>query len=126
MGYELGTARRISGVVIGVVSDNVHPDGQYAVKLDLPKASSAPNLTKPDNIQLALDAEGRVWWNGETVDDAGLQARMQAAAKHSPQPEVHLRADGGLAYRNVAKVMSKAAKAGLTRIGFVTDPNAAN
>ena len=98
----------------------------HAVKLDLPKASSAPNLTKPDNIQLALDAEGRVWWNGETVDDAGLQARMQAAAKHSPQPEVHLRADGGLAYRNVAKVMSKAAKAGLTRIGFVTDPNAAN
>ena len=94
----------------------------HAVKLDLPKASSAPNLTRPDNIQLALDADGKVWWNGETVDDAGLETRMQAAAKRSPQPEVHLRADGSLAYRNVAKVMSKAAKAGLTRIGFVTDP----
>ena len=94
----------------------------HAVKVDLPRASSAPNLTRPDNIQLALDAEGKVWWNGEQVDEAGLEARMRAAAKLEPQPEVHLRADGGLAYRNVARVMSKAAKTGLTRIGFVTDP----
>jgi biopolymer transport protein ExbD len=94
----------------------------HAVKVDLPKASSAPNLTRPENIQLALDAEGRIWWNGEQVDEAALEARMQAAAKRNPQPEVHLRADGGLAYRNVAKVMSKAAKSGLVRIGFVTDP----
>jgi biopolymer transport protein ExbD len=94
----------------------------HAVKVDLPKASSAPNLTRPENIQLALDAEGRIWWNGEQVDEAALEDRMQAAAKRNPQPELHLRADGGLAYRNVAKVMSKAAKAGLLRIGFVTDP----
>jgi biopolymer transport protein ExbD len=94
----------------------------HAVKVDLPKASSAPNLTRPENIQLALDAEGRIWWNGEEVEEAALEARMQAAAKRDPQPEVHLRADGGLAYRNVAKVMSKAAKSGLVRIGFVTDP----
>jgi len=94
----------------------------HAVKLDLPKASSAPNLTRPDNIQLALDAEGRAWWNGEQVDEAGLEARIRAAAKLEPQPEVHLRADGNLAYRNVARILSKAAKAGLMRIGFVTDP----
>ncbi len=94
----------------------------HAVKVDLPKASSAPNLTKPENIQLALDGEGRLWWNGEQVDDATLEARMRAAAKLTPQPEVHLRADGGLAYRNVARVMAKAAKVGLVRIGFVTVP----
>ena len=41
----------------------------HAVKVDLPKASSQPNLTKPDNVQLAIDAEGRVYWNGE-VDGA--------------------------------------------------------
>jgi biopolymer transport protein ExbD len=41
-----------------------------------------------------------------------------------PQPEVHLRADGDVAYRKVAEVMADAAKAGLTRIGFVTDPHA--
>jgi len=92
------------------------------VKVDLPKASSAPNLTKPDNIQLALDGEGRIWWNGEQVDETALEQHMRTAAKLTPQPEVHLRADGGLAYRNVAKVMSKAAKVGLVRIGFVTVP----
>jgi biopolymer transport protein ExbD len=94
----------------------------HAVKVDLPKASSAPNLTRPDNIQLALDGEGRIWWNGEQVDDAALELRMRFAAKLMPQPELHLRADGGLAYRNVARVMSKAAKVGLVRIGFVTVP----
>ncbi|MSP96359.1 MAG: biopolymer transporter ExbD [Betaproteobacteria bacterium] len=94
----------------------------HAVKVDLPKASSTPNLTKPENIQLALDAEGRLWWNGGQVEDAALEARMRIAAARAPQPEVHLRADGSLAYRNVARVMSKAAKVGLARIGFVTLP----
>ena len=94
----------------------------HAVKVDLPKASSAPNLTKPENIQLAIDAGGKVWWNGEQVDAPVLEARMQAAARQSPQPEVHLRADGSLAYRHVARVMSGAARVGLGRIGFVTEP----
>jgi len=96
----------------------------HAVKVDLPKASSAPNLTRPDNIQLALDAEGRIWWNGELVEEAGLEARMRAAAALSPQPEVHLRADGGLAYRKVATLLAAAARTGLVRIGFVTEPQA--
>jgi len=95
----------------------------HAVKLDLPKASSHPNITRPDNIQLAIDAEGKVYWNGETLERGAWQARMDAAAKLQPQPEIHLRADGGVAYRRVAVVLSDAAKAGLTRIGFVTDPS---
>ncbi|MBM3531282.1 MAG: biopolymer transporter ExbD [Alphaproteobacteria bacterium] len=94
----------------------------HAVKVDLPKARSAPNITRPDNVQLALDAQGRIWWNGEEIGDAALEARMRDAARRDPQPELHLRADGGLAYRNVARVMSKAASHGLVRIGFVTDP----
>ena len=94
----------------------------HAVKLDLPKASSHPNITKPDNIQLAIDAGGTVFWNGETLERPAWQARMEAAAKLAPQPEVHLRADGEVAYRKVAIVLSDAARAGLTRIGFVTDP----
>jgi biopolymer transport protein ExbD len=94
----------------------------HAVKVDLPRASSTPNLTRPDNVQLAIDAEGRVFWNGETLDRAAWRSRMDAAAKLKPQPEVHLRADGAVAYRRVAEVMSDAARSGLTRIGFVTDP----
>jgi len=95
----------------------------HAVKVDLPKASSAPNLTKPDNVQLAIDAESRVWWNGETLDAAALTERMRAAAAMQPQPELHLRAEAATPYEKVAQVMSEAARHGLTRIGFVTDPS---
>ena len=95
----------------------------HAVKVDLPKASSQANQTKPDNVQLAIDRRGAVYWNGEVVTAAEWRARMQAAAKLAPQPEVHLRADSEVPYHHVAEVLSDAAKAGLARIGFVTDPN---
>ena len=94
----------------------------HAVKVDLPKASSSPNLTKPDNIQLAVDADGWIFWNGERLERSDARARMAAAAALKPRPELHIRADGSVAYRKVAEVMSDAAKAGLTRIGFVTSP----
>jgi biopolymer transport protein ExbD len=97
----------------------------HAVKLDLPKAASTPNLTKPDNIQLAIDGASRLYWNGEVVDRAGLRARLAAAGKLEPQPEVHLRADKTTPYEAVAQVLADAAKAGLTRIGFLSDPNEA-
>ena len=94
----------------------------HAVKIDLPKASSQPNITKPQNIQLGLKADGEVYWNGEIVDKATLAARMNAAAKLEPQPEVHLRADRATQYQKLAEVMAAAARAGLVRIGFVTEP----
>ncbi len=94
----------------------------HSVKIDLPKASSQPNLTKPDNIQLGIQADGTVYWNGESVDDAVLATRMSAAASVSPQPEVHIRADSTTPYQRVADVMSAAARTGLTKIGFITDP----
>jgi len=98
----------------------------HAVKVDLPKASSQVNQTKPDNVQLAIDRDGVVYWNGEAVGTMEWRKRMEAAAKVVPQPEIHLRADGEVAYRLVAQLMSDAARTGLTRIGFVTDPTVAN
>ena len=94
----------------------------HAVKVDLPQASSQPNEVKPETINLSIQADGSVYWNAEPVDAAAWQARMDAAAQRSPQPEIHLRADGDLAYRNVAQIMADAARAGLSRLGFVTDP----
>jgi biopolymer transport protein ExbD len=94
----------------------------HAVKVDLPRAPSQVNQTKPDNVQLAVDREGVVYWNGEALGAAEWRARMQAAAALQPQPEVHLRADGEVAYKRVAQLLSDAARAGLTRVGFVTDP----
>jgi biopolymer transport protein ExbD len=94
----------------------------HAVKIELPKASNQPNNTQPDNIQLGVKANGEVYWNGERVDVATLGARMAASARLAPQPEVHLRADRTTQYQKVAEVMAAAAKAGLVKIGFVTEP----
>ncbi|MDZ7594435.1 MAG: biopolymer transporter ExbD [Thiobacillus sp.] len=94
----------------------------HAVKIDLPQASSEPNEIKPETINLSIKADGSVFWNAEAVDAAAWQARMGAAAQQMPQPEIHLRADGDLAYRHVAQIMADAAKAGLVKLGFVTDP----
>jgi biopolymer transport protein ExbD len=97
----------------------------HAVKVDLPRAASQANQTRPENVQLAVDARGLVYWNGEALDRSGWRSRMDAAAAQRPRPEVHLRADGDAAYRRVAELLSDAARAGLTRIGFVTDPQGA-
>jgi biopolymer transport protein ExbD len=94
----------------------------HAVKVDLPRASSQPNLTRPENVQLAIDAQGIVYWNGEVLDRSGWRSRMDVAGQQRPQPEVHIRADAAVAYRRVAEVMADASRAGLTRIGFVSDP----
>lgn len=94
----------------------------HAVKIDLPRASSEINVVKRDNIQLSIDAAGTVYWNGEALEEGAWRARMAESARIEPQPELHIRADGELAYKRVVRVMSDAARAGLTRIGFVTDP----
>ncbi|MBI2306357.1 MAG: biopolymer transporter ExbD [Rhodocyclales bacterium] len=97
----------------------------HAVKVELPKASSSANQTKPENVQLAIDAASQLFWNGEAVDAAEFDRRLQAASALQPQPEIHIRAERTTPYEKVAQVMSEAAKNGLTRIGFVTDPSSA-
>jgi biopolymer transport protein ExbD len=94
----------------------------HAVKLDLPKASSQPNLTKPDHIALSIDAQGALFWNGERVDRKVLRDHLAAASAQRPQPEVHLRADRATRYQAIAEVMADAASAGMGRIGFVSEP----
>ncbi|WP_153114793.1 ExbD/TolR family protein [Rhodocyclus tenuis] len=97
----------------------------HAVKIDLPKASSHANQTKPDNVQIAIRTDGQYYWSGEAVDRGELQRRMREAASQEPQPEIHLRADRTAQYQLIADVMADASKAGLVRIGFVSDPSTA-
>ena len=94
----------------------------HAVKVDLPKASSAPNQTKSENVQLAIDADGQVYWNGEVVNQETLSARFKSAGGQNPPPELHIRAERTTAYEKIARLMSEASRNGLARIGFVTDP----
>lgn len=95
----------------------------HSVKIDLSKASSNPNITKPEHIELAIREDGSLFWNGELVPFDALPSRFAMEVKNEPQPELHIRADRLAHYEYVAKVMSEAAKQGLLRIGFVTDPN---
>ena len=94
----------------------------HAVKLDLPKVSSTPNQLKPDKIEFAVDASGQRYWNGEAVTRDQAAKRFLLEGKKQPQPEVHLRADHAAAYRTVAETLADASKAGLSKIGFVSEP----
>jgi biopolymer transport protein ExbD len=95
----------------------------HAVKIDLPKASSNVNLTKPEHIEFGIREDDSLFWNGESVSLDQLPTRFAAEAQKQPQPEIHIRADRLAHYEKVAQVMAAAAKAGLVRIGFVSEPS---
>jgi biopolymer transport protein ExbD len=95
----------------------------HSVKVDLPKASSSPNITKPEHIEFGLRDDASLYWNGEAVTMDQLAPRFIATVQQDPNVELHIRADKHVHYEHVAKVMSIAAKSGLVRIGFVTDPS---
>lgn len=94
----------------------------HAVKLELPAISHQVNDTKPVHISLAIDAAGEIHWEDEIITQAVLVERVAVAAKQQPQPEIHLRADRQTPYEKVARVMVTAQAGGLSKIGFITDP----
>lgn len=95
----------------------------HAVRVDLPEAASHPEVQHPDDLRLAIRADGSLYWNDAPVTPAELAARMAAAAARRPAPELHIRADHRVPYGQVAEVMAAAARAGLDRIGFVSEPH---
>jgi biopolymer transport protein ExbD len=94
----------------------------HAVKLDLPKATATPDIQKPEKIEFAVDGMGALYWNGERISREDAQAKFVEAGQKRPQPEVYLRADQGVAYRYVAETLADAAKAGLSKVAFVSEP----
>ena len=100
------------------------PVMNHAVKIDLPRAANQPDQTRPENINLSIDADGKLFWNEEAIDRNELNSRIAVAAQKQPQPELHLRAARTVQYEKVAQVMAAAQSGGLGKIGFVTDPDA--
>lgn len=94
----------------------------HAVKLELPRASSQPNPAKPLTLQVAINADNQVFIAGEPVTSAALQAKFGAAVARDANVEMHLQADRATRYESVAATMSAARRAGLSKIGFVTQP----
>jgi len=95
---------------------------KHAVNIDLPRASNEKVLDKPENIRLAVDADGVYFWNDARIDDADFEGRLAAAAAQEPQPELHIRGDKAVRYERVAQVMAAAQRAGVRKIGFLTEP----
>lgn len=94
----------------------------HTVPVNLPRESSVPMQTKPENISLSVDKDGGVFWNQEQLDAAGLQEHLRTEARKSPQPEVHIRGDLGVRYEFVGRVIAACQKAGIAKVGFITEP----
>ena len=93
------------------------------VPVELPKETNVPTQTKPENINISVDKEGNVYWNERAVpDSASLLERMKEVAVKDPQPEVHIRGDANTRYESVGRVVFICQRAGIAKIGFITEP----
>ena len=97
------------------------PAMTHAVKIDLPRADTPPpqNPSTPINIEVQFD--GSVWWNGSVVSGNDMKSYVAGAAKQDPQPEVHITVDRRAKYDYAAAVLFAVQRGGLKKIGFVTD-----
>jgi biopolymer transport protein ExbD len=94
----------------------------HSVQLELPRAASTPTPDKPLTLQVAIDADNRVFIGNQAVDRDSLETRFRDAVARDAKVEMHLKADRSTRYDAVAETMSAARRAGLSKIGFVTQP----
>jgi biopolymer transport protein ExbD len=94
----------------------------YAIKLELPNDVAPAAEPVAATVKLSIDADGQVYWDNAPVSDDALRARLTDAGQLAQPPELHLRADKATRYERIAFVLSSAQQAGVTRIGFVTEP----
>jgi biopolymer transport protein ExbD len=91
----------------------------HAVKLDMPRASNAPSQVQPVVINLEIDFDGTVLWNGTPVEIEALEGYFRNEAANDPQPELHIRPSKRAKYDVVARVLASAQRNGMRKIGFV-------
>jgi biopolymer transport protein ExbD len=95
------------------------------VPVELPKESNQPTQTRPENVVISVSREGEVFWNQQAVADSEqLVSRLKEAAVIVPQPEVHIRGDRGVRYESVGRVVYACQRAGILKVGFITEPPA--
>jgi len=96
------------------------PVSTHAVKLDLPQDSAPPAMVQPEVINLTIDFDGTILWNGDVITDrASLENHLQAAARQDPQPEIHVAPNKLVKYSYVAMVLAEAQRLGIAKIGLV-------
>ena len=94
------------------------------VKLDLPKASNIATQTKPENITIAVDQRGNIYWKESRVPNQQVLADLiRKAAVTVPQPEIHVRGDRNARYEYVGRVVLLLQKGGIQKVGFISEPD---
>jgi biopolymer transport protein ExbD len=95
-----------------------------SVKVELPKAANIPTQTTPQNINLAVDKDGKVYWNTQLVpDQETLAKKLREVAVMVPQPEVHVRGDRETKYENIGRVIVLCQRNNILKVGFITEPD---
>ena len=93
------------------------------VPVKLPTERNQALQTKPENITIVVDKEGNMYWNTQRVPDvSNLLERLKVEAVKVPQPEVHIRGDQDARYQAIGTVMVTCQRAGIAKIGFITEP----
>lgn len=95
---------------------------KHSVNVDLPQAATQVSSEKPQTIKLSVDAQGQYHWNNTPVSDEELSTRLAAISQQEPQPELHIRGDKSVRYERVAQAMAAAQRAGVRKLGFITEP----
>jgi len=99
------------------------PVATHTVPVKLPNETNKANETKPENITIAVNKDGDVFWNEAFVsDNATLVNKLKAVAVKVPQPEVQIRGDQGARYEFIGKVVVACQRAGIAKVGFITEP----
>jgi biopolymer transport protein ExbD len=94
------------------------------VPVTLPKAVNIPTQTKPENITIAVDKEGNIYWNDKKVANRNeLLGLVEGAAVRKPQPEIHIRGDREARYEDIGRVMYAIQRGGIVKVGFLTEPD---
>jgi biopolymer transport protein ExbD len=93
------------------------------VPVELPKERNVPTQTKPENIVIAVNKDGDVFWNLEYMkDNKALFEKLKTIATKDPQPEVHIRGDQDARYESIGRVVATCQRASILKIGFITEP----
>jgi biopolymer transport protein ExbD len=93
------------------------------IKVNLPIASNLPTQTKPEDVTIAVDSSGQIYWNTRLLaNQDALKAELRVAARQDPQPEVHIRGDSDSRYMYVGQVLVAAQQIGIRKVAFLTTP----
>jgi biopolymer transport protein ExbD len=97
------------------------------IQMELPKERNLPTQTKPENIVIQINRDGDMYWGMERLPDIDtLVARLKTESVKEPQPEVHIRGDAEVRYEPIGRVIVACQRAGILKVGFITEPPPGN